>query len=238
MFSHVKARSYLVISALVMIVACQSDRVSTVAGPGDAPLVRAGMSAEEKAAQDAAKDAKKAEHDRLMKQRDSVRAEYKRTREATRDEYERAKQEWNAYKKEWQEFKKDNKGAQVQLLRCEPQPFAGDAEVVGPDGGTLHIGPHSLVVPKGALDHEVLLVGSAPTSAKVEVDFGPHGLRFGSSALLTLSYDHCMRPDNFSYRIVYVDGNTVLEFRPSKDDKSVKSVAAPIDHFSGYMIAY
>ena len=126
----------------------------------------------------------------------------------------------------------------MEFLRCAPQDFAGDAEVIGPDGGTLHIGPHSLVVPKGALDQEQLLVGTAPTSSLIQVRFGPHGLQFQVPAQLTLSYEQCMRPDKYTYRIVYVEEGRVLEFPPSSDDKTLKKVTAPIGHFSGYMIAY
>src|SRR5262249_37711701 len=138
----------------------------------------------------------------------------------------------------WEETRKKNKNAKIELLRCQPMPFAGDAEVIGPNGGTLHIGPHQLVVPKGALDHEVLLQGTAPTSSLVQVQFGPHGLQVLQAAQLTLSYQQCMRPDAFTYRIVYVEEGKVLEFPPSKDDKTLLSVTAPIGHFSGYMIAY
>jgi hypothetical protein len=99
------------------------------------------------------------------------------------------------------------------------------------------------VIPKGALDSEQLIAGTAPTSSLVEVHFDPHGLQFEQSAQLTLSYEHCMRPDNYTYRIVYAEdefggGTRVLEFPPSQDDKTLKKVEADIDHFSRYMIAY
>jgi len=218
-------------AVLLAAIGCMSDSTRTPVEPSGLPSVNAAMTAAEKAD-------KKAEHDRLMQQRDSIREEQKRMREATRAEYERARAEWEAFQKAWGQTKKENKDARIEFLKCEPQRFVGDAEVIGPAGGTLHIGAHSLVVPKGALDHEVLLVGQAPTGSKIEVDFGPHGLQFLSSAKLTLSYEHCMRPDNFTYRVVYVESGRVLEFPPSSDNKTLKKVEAPIDHFSGYMIAY
>jgi hypothetical protein len=230
---HLRVAAALRLALVVAAVACSSDTTPAAVTP-TAPTAASFSST---AADDSDNDERK-EHQRLIRQRDSVRNEAKRIRESTRQEWQNEWREWVAYQRDWKEYKKDNKDARVEILRCQPQPYAADAEVIGPNGGVLHIGPHSLVVPKGALDREVLLVGSAPTSSRVEVKFGPHGLQFESSALLVLSYDHCMRPDNFTYRIVYVENGRVQEFPPSKDDKTLKKVAAKIDHFSGYMIAY
>lgn len=223
---------------LTLVVAAVAACVSDNPTPSATPTAPTSASFATSAADDSDKDERKAEHQRLIRQRDSVRDEAKRIREETRDEWQREWRDWVAYQRDWKEYRKDNKNARVEILRCQPQPYAADAEVIGPSGGVLHIGPHSLVVPKGALDREVLLVGSAPTSSRVEVKFGPHGLQFETSSLLVLSYEHCMRPDNFTYRIVYVENGRVQEFPPSKDDKALKKVAAKIDHFSGYMIAY
>ena len=55
--------------------------------------------------------------------------------------------------------------APVDLLRCEPRPYDADATIIGPDGGTLHIGEHQLVIPRGALTREELIVAEAPTSS-------------------------------------------------------------------------
>jgi hypothetical protein len=200
--------------------------------------VDAARSSPDVTARNAVEDARKAEHERLMRQRDSVRAVFKQLRDASDGEYRSALAAWNAYRRDLNQRRKIDRTAGVELLRCQPQPFTGDAEVIGPGGGTLHIGPHTLVVPKDALDHEVLLTGVAPTSPLVQVQFGPHGLQFLTAAQLTLSYEQCTRPSNFTYRIVYVEEQRVLEFPPSSDDKTLKKVTAPIGHFSGYMIAY
>jgi hypothetical protein len=223
--------------------ACTTDESPTGVTTARGPAVLAALSASQKDSVEAANAARKAEHERLKAQRDSLRREYKRIKEESREAYEAAKRDWNAYKREWADYKKEHKDAKVELLRCKPQEFAADAEVIGPNGGTLHIGRHELVIPKGALESEQLIAGESPTSSLIEVYFQPHGLQFAKSAQLTLSYEHCMRPDNYTYRIVYAEGGVgggtrVLEFPPSKDDKTLKEVEADIDHFSRYMIAY
>ena len=130
-------------------------------------------------------------------------------------------------------------GAVTHLLRCQPLPFAGDAEIVGPAGGVLHVGPHTLTVPPGALDHEVLLTATSPVSSLVGVQFGPHGLKFARPVDLELSYSHCLLPIRRTFRVAYVgDDDTVLEFPPSVDSKSQRAVDAAIGHFSSYMIAF
>ena len=219
--------SFVVLTA---VAACVSDRSPTA--------VRQAPTSFDAARSPGDQAARKAEHDRLLHERDSLRALYKQMREEGQDAFRAAQAAWQAYKKAFEERRKTDRNASVDLLRCQPQPFAGDAEVIGPDGGALKIGPHSLVIPKGALDHEVLLTGVAPTSELIQVQFGPHGLQFQAPAQLTLSYEQCMRPDKFTYRIVYVEDRRVLEFPPSLDDKTLKKVTAPIEHFSGYMIAY
>jgi hypothetical protein len=231
------------VGVAVAAVACTTDDTPTGLTTASGPAVNASISADQKAASEAAKAVSRAEHTRLMARRDSLRAEYKRIKDQSRQAFIAAKRDWDAYKHEWADYKKDHKDAKIELLRCEPLEFAADAEVMGPQGGQLKIGPHTLVVPKGALDREQLIAGEAPTSALVEVHLDPHGLQFAKSAQLTLSYDHCMRPDKYTYRIVYAEdddglGTKILEFPPSEDDKTLKKVEADIDHFSRYMIAY
>jgi hypothetical protein len=223
--------------------ACTTDDAPTGLNTTSGPAVNASISSDLKAEREAAKAARHAEHERLMAQRDSLRAVYKEIKKESRQAYIAAKRDWEAYKHQWADYKKDHKDAKIELLRCEPLEFAADAEVIGPNGGQLQIGPHRLLIPKGALDHEQLIASQAPTSALVEVHFDPHGLQFAKSAQLTLNYDHCMRPDKYTYRIVYAEDaqglvTHILEFPPSKDDKTLKEVEADINHFSRYMIAY
>src|SRR6266513_2058530 len=39
------------------------------------------------------------------------------------------------------------------FLRCQPLPYDSSTQTIGPDGGTIRVGPHSLVIPAGELHH-------------------------------------------------------------------------------------
>ncbi len=227
------------VASAVLAGACSIDSPTAPSRP----LVEAStaaLSPAEKAALVATKDSVKAAHDRLTVTRDSIRKLQHDTKEKNKAAFTVLKKEWDAWKKQWAEYKKDNKDAKVELLRCAPLEYAGAAEIIGPNGGEIHVGPHKLVVPKGALSEEHLVVAEAPMGSLVQVLFEPHGLQFSTPSELTLSYAHCMRPDAYTYRIVYTDDNakTILEFPPSSDDKTLQAVHAPINHFSSYIIAY
>jgi hypothetical protein len=129
------------------------------------------------------------------------------------------------------------------LLSCRPQPYAADTLVVGPHGGTLHIGPHTLVIPKGALDQAVRIIGEAPSDKVVSVRFQPEGLRFNRwhPARLTLDYSSCGLIRNIlPKQIVYTDDelNILSVLTGSVDNLLTDQVSAPIKHFSRYALAY
>ena len=160
-----------------------------------------------------------------------------------------AKAEWKAWKADWKEQYKlekeawkrqhpDQKGGpEIQLLRCEPRDYDAEAAIIGPAGGSIKVGEHELVIPKGALAQEELIVAEAPTSPLVDVTFAPHGLQFLAPAQLTLSYKGCIRPTSTEFLIAYIQGNQVLELPPSVDVKADDEVDADIDHFSRYAVA-
>jgi hypothetical protein len=198
-----------------------------------------------------ASDAAHQRHELLQQQLDERKAFFKAQREANRDELKAARAEWQAWKRDWKEQYKLEKdawkrahpgekgGPDIDLLRCEPKPYDADAAIIGPNGGTLHVGEHQLVIPKGALEEEQLVTAEAPTSSLVDVQFAPHGLQFLQSAQLKLSYKGCVRPTDADLRVAYLDqGNQVLELPPSKDDRLGDIVEALIGHFSRYAIAY
>ena len=96
-----------------------------------------------------------------------------------------------------------------------------------------------MIVPKGALAREELIVAEAPTSSLVDVDFYPEGLQFAKSAKLTLSYKECLVPVDLDLRLAYVGwGLRILELPPSQDVKDESKVTGDIDHFSRYAVAY
>ena len=128
------------------------------------------------------------------------------------------------------------------LLTCRPLPYASDVETIGPAGGVLRVGPHTLAIPPGALSQRVVITAEAPVSKYAQVTFSPHGLRFTNNVKpsLTLSYAHCdgllslVKP-----KIVYVDEDLkILEWLLSTNLGFYKSVSAPLSHFSSYMVAY
>jgi hypothetical protein len=196
-------------------------------------------------------DAAKAQHEALKAQLEERKAYFKEMKESNRAAFREARAEWKEWRADWraqyklqrEAWKREHPGLkggpEIQLLRCEPQDYAGEAAIIGPKGGTLHVGDHELVVPAGALAEETLISAEAPTSSLVDVKLLPHGLQFQKPAKLTLSYERCVRPTSTDFLVVYLgQGNRLLELPPSVDDKSGKDVTADIDHFSRYAVAW
>jgi hypothetical protein len=196
-------------------------------------------------------DSVHARHEELQQQLEARKAQFKANKEANREALKAAQAEYKAWKQDWKEQYKlaqeawkrehpgEKGGPEIELLRCQPRDYEADAAIIGPNGGTLHIGPHELVIPKGALSEEVLISGEAPTSSMVDVSFEPHGLQFQQPADLKLSYKGCVRPTAADLLVAYLGlGNQVLELPPSRDSRLDDEVDADIDHFSRYAVAY
>ena len=192
-----------------------------------------------------------ARHEALKEELDARKAQVKAAREAGKESYEAARKEWKAWKEDWKKqyaaerraWKREHEGEKggpdIELLRCEPRPYDADVAIIGPNGGTLHVGGSELVIPKGALTEEQLITMEAPTSSLVDVRFEPHGLVFERSAQLKLSYKGCVRPTSADLMVAYLDqGNRILELPPSLDLRADDEVEADIDHFSRYAVAY
>jgi hypothetical protein len=129
------------------------------------------------------------------------------------------------------------------LLNCQALPYDSDVKIIGPSGGVLRVGPHTLVFPPGALSQNTVITAEAPASRYAQVKLSPHGLKFTNwwaKPMLTLSYSHCSGLlSTLPKRIVYVDANfSILESLLSLDLSRYKSVSAPLDHFSSYVVAY
>jgi hypothetical protein len=128
----------------------------------------------------------------------------------------------------------------LSLYRCDSPDFGSVSKSIGPAGGVIQIGPHSLSVPAGALSEPVTITATARGGKYVKVDFEPHELRFESRVLLRLSYAHCdTRP--LLPKVVYVDGEgdllSIVELLPTLNDLFNERVTARLRHFSGYAIA-
>jgi hypothetical protein len=129
-------------------------------------------------------------------------------------------------------------GSVTDLLLCSSQPYAVDSEWIGPDGGYLRVGTHTLVIPPGALSKWVKLTGEQIPGKTNSVRFSPEGLRFERPAALTMTYNNCALV-LLQKKIVYTDEQLkILEVLRTLDLFRSKSVTAPIDHFSRYAVAY
>ena len=183
----------LVIAMLVLV-----GGVSIACTDASAPTNPSDLSASfSTAEQEATKEQREQRHEQLKLLLNLQKERIKRERELRKDDYELAQDDWKKNEQDWKAYKDLLKRAKkgqaastlldVDLLRCKPRPYEGEAAIIGPDGGTLHIGQHELIIPRGALSQEELIVADAPTSSLVDVDFYPEGLRFAKSAKLNVS---------------------------------------------------
>ncbi len=128
-------------------------------------------------------------------------------------------------------------GLDAGLVGCTPLPAASASALIGPAGGTITVGPHSLVIPAGALASAVTITADAPSDSVNVVNFGPQGLTFAVPAQLTLSYANCGPLSGLE--VAYTDSSLcILELLPSVDDVTGQAVRADIHHFSGYAVAW
>jgi hypothetical protein len=126
------------------------------------------------------------------------------------------------------------------LLSCSPLPAASGTATIGIEGGVVRVGPHTLVIPPGALATPTAIRGDLVSGSVNSVRFSPEGLRFAKSAALTMSYSNCSGLGMLlPKRIVYTDeGLNLLEILKSIDVSSQRLVTSPLQHFSRYAIAY
>lgn len=127
------------------------------------------------------------------------------------------------------------------LLKCSDLPYASSTKTIGPMGGAISAGPHTLVIPAGALDAPTEITMTAPTGRGVNsVRFQPEGLQFDRSASLTMSYANCnLLGKVLPKRIAYTDERlNILYWLLSIDNVFAKRVTGRVDHFSDYVIGW
>jgi len=127
------------------------------------------------------------------------------------------------------------------LLKCSNLPYATSTKTIGPLGGSISAGPHTLTVPPGALLSPTTITMTAPTGRGVNaVRFQPEGLRFVAPAALTMSYANCnLLGKLLPKRIAYTDRNlNILYYLLSFDNLFSKSVTGKVNHFSDYVVAW
>lgn len=124
-------------------------------------------------------------------------------------------------------------GAPVAL--CRPLPYAAQVEVVGPEGGQLQVGPHTVRIPRGALTQHYVITAELPVSEAVSVRLSPHGLRFVQMPVLTLSHAHCDGSADANRRIAYTDEFLrVMEYPRSEDRR--RSTSAWLESTARYAL--
>jgi hypothetical protein len=128
----------------------------------------------------------------------------------------------------------------LSLLSCAPLPYDSVTQPVGPTGGVIHVGPHTLTIPAGALTSPVSVTAVVPSDAVNRIRFQPEGLVFRSATALRMSYANCqLLGIVLPKRIVYTsDALQILQSIPSLDDVSSQIVTGQVWHFSNYAIAY
>jgi len=127
------------------------------------------------------------------------------------------------------------------LLKCSNLPYASSTKTIGAMGGSISAGPHTLVIPPGALLNPTTITMTAPTGLGVNaVKFQPEGLRFIAPAALTMSYSNCsLLGKLLPKRIAYTDDNlNIISYLLSLDNLFSKSVTGKVNHFSDYVVAW
>ena len=127
------------------------------------------------------------------------------------------------------------------LLKCSSLPYAQSTATIGPSGGSISAGPHTLVIPPGALLSPTTITMTAPTGLGVNaVTFQPHGLQFLTPASLTMSYSNCsLLGLLLPKEIAYTDDNlNILSYLLSLDNLLSKRVTGKVNHFSAYVVAW
>lgn len=129
-------------------------------------------------------------------------------------------------------------GSVTDLLTCSTQPYAITSRNIGPQGGLIRVGSHTLSIPGNAVSGTVRITAEQIPGKTNSVRFSPEGLQFEKPAVLTMSYENCALV-LLQKKIVYTSENLkILEVLKSFDLFGSRKVSAPIDHFSRYAIAY
>ena len=124
------------------------------------------------------------------------------------------------------------------LAQCRPLEADTATEEIGPEGGEIDVGSHTLSIPPLALSETVRITAVAPSDTVREVRFQPEGLVFQRPAVLRLNYANCKTMSGAALRIAQVsDSQTILEYLPTISTKS-RSVIGSLPHFSNYAVAY
>ena len=125
------------------------------------------------------------------------------------------------------------------LVACAKRATFSDSAEFGPNGGTLRVGPNRLIIPPGALTDRVTISGTIVGDTVAFLQFQPEGLHFKKPAGLILDATDCNVPDDSVADVVYLnERGEIAERIEATYSNAWHTVAAPIEHFSGYAIAF
>lgn len=129
-----------------------------------------------------------------------------------------------------------------KLLICPNSKEVRVEQTIGPEGGTLQVGEHRLVLPKGAVTERVKFTGVLLADRVLKVQFranGQDGYKFAQPAALTLGYGRCdVQTDPQRLRIYKIDPKTnrILAEMGGKVDPNRRSVTAALNSLSTYTL--
>lgn len=126
----------------------------------------------------------------------------------------------------------------TDLLTCQEQQYAVTYRTVGSQGGTIRVGEHILMIPRGALRQNVRIKAEQMSGPTNSVRFSPEGLQFEKQAVLALSYQNCQNVEVPKAVVYTTEKLDVLEILRSLDLLKAQIITAPIDHFSRYAVAF
>jgi hypothetical protein len=124
------------------------------------------------------------------------------------------------------------------LLTCQEQQYAVTYQTVGSEGGTIRVGKHTLLIPRGALRQNVRIKAEQMRGPTNSVRFSPEGLQFQKQAVLALNYQNCQNVEVPKAVVYTTETLKVLEILRSLDLLKARIITAPIDHFSRYAVAF
>jgi hypothetical protein len=131
-------------------------------------------------------------------------------------------------------------GVKSGMLDCASLAYDSVTATIDRWGGVLHMGPHALAIPPGALEEPVIITAIAPQDTVDLVRLQPEGLVFAKPVSLTLSYKNCfLDTSKQDVRIAHLsDSLQMIEYVPSTDTRHLKQVTGSLQHFSNYAIAW
>jgi len=126
------------------------------------------------------------------------------------------------------------------VSKCRPLAHLTVHRVIGPAGGTLAIGPHTLTIPPGALSRDVNIRAKIGGKSVNVIELKPDWLEFEAPAVLTMSYANCDREGSTSALTIAVVDNTlgIVDYVSSSDDAATQTVTGTIPDFSNYAVAW